>query len=65
MSSLVLFSRSSDMSEEKNLDNQINDQSNSIPRSMSSARFQIAKVSDDESNSKVLLDNASSIPISK
>ena len=48
-----------------NSSNDISDGSNSIGRSMSSARFQIAKVSDDDPCPKKLLGKAISTPISK
>jgi len=53
------------MSNANNSVNKISDGSNSIGRSISSARFQIAKVFDDDSNSKKGLSKTISIPISK
>jgi len=53
------------MSNANNSVNKINDGSNSIGRSISSARFQIAKVFDDHQNSKKGLSKTTSIPISK
>lgn len=48
-----------------NSTNEINDGSNGIDRSCSSARFQIAKVFDDDPNSKKFLSKTTSTPISK
>jgi len=45
------------MSEDKSFNDLLDEQSNTILRSTSSARFQIAKVSDDDSNSNKLLGN--------
>jgi hypothetical protein len=47
-----------------NVNNLLNKISDGIGRSSSSARFQIAKVFDDESNPKTILGKATSIPIS-
>lgn len=48
-----------------NINNSINDGSESIGRSMSNARFQIEKVFDGDSNSKELLTKTKSVPTSK
>ncbi len=53
------------MSSGDNSPNTIRDMSNEMRPSSSNARFQIAKVSDDDSNSKNLSVKTPSIPISK
>jgi hypothetical protein len=53
------------MSNANNSSNKISDGSNGIGRSISSARFQIAKVFDDDVTPKKILSKATSTPISK
>jgi hypothetical protein len=50
------------MSNATNSPNKISNEPNGMGRSISSARFQIAKVYDDDTNATIILGKANSIP---